>query len=122
MNPQPNPELVRKWLGKLTKLNPATGRNGVAGKAPHKPLLLLCLIEMADEGELSARTITRTAGLVLRFKSFSAIVSERWPTRLDIRYPFYYLKSQAFWEPFTAAMEKASSPDTCFACELDQEF
>jgi len=121
MDPQSTQEIIRKWLGKLTKLNPATGRNG-AGKAPHKPLLLLCLIEMADEGDLAGRTITRTAGLVLRFKSFSAIVSDRWPSRLDIRYPFYHLKTQAFWEPFTVEMESASSPDNCFACELNAEF
>ena len=39
------------------------------GKAPHKPLLLLCLLDLAEAGELAGRTFTRTAGLVLRFKS-----------------------------------------------------
>lgn len=38
-------ELVRKWLGKLTRLNPASGRGQWLGKAPHKPLLLLCLVD-----------------------------------------------------------------------------
>jgi hypothetical protein len=33
----------RKWLGKLARLNPATRRDQCRGKAPHKPLLLLCL-------------------------------------------------------------------------------
>ena len=44
-----NAELVKKWLGKLTKLNPASGRGQCRGKAPHKPLLLLCLVDMAED-------------------------------------------------------------------------
>jgi hypothetical protein len=56
---------------------------GPVREAPHKPLLLLCLLDMAEAGELVGRTFTRTAGLVLRFKSYGALMSERWPTRLD---------------------------------------
>ena len=74
-------ELAKKWLGKLTKLNAATGSGKCRGKAPHKPLLLLCLLDMAEAGELAGRTFMRTAGLVLRFKSYGALVSERWLTR-----------------------------------------
>ncbi len=70
-------ELSRKWLGKLTRLNAASGRGQCRGKAPHKPLLLLCLLDIAEAGELTGRTITRTAGLLLRFKSYGALVSER---------------------------------------------
>ena len=41
-------ELAKKWLGKLTKLNAATGSGKCRGKALHKPPLLLCLIDMAE--------------------------------------------------------------------------
>ncbi len=82
-------ELVKKWLGKLTRLNPASGRGQCRGKAPHKPLLLLCLVDMAEAGELTGRSFTRTANLVLRFKEYGSLVSERWPTRLDPRMPFF---------------------------------
>jgi putative restriction endonuclease len=75
----PSPERTAKWLGKLTKLNPATGNVRLRGKAPHKPLLLLCLLDMAQEGEINQRTLTRTPGLVLRFKTYGALVAERWP-------------------------------------------
>jgi len=72
-------ELARKWLGKLTRPNPAAGRGKCRGKPPHKPLLLLCLLDMAEAGELAGRTFTRTAGLVLRFNSYGALVAEgRW--------------------------------------------
>lgn len=115
-------ELAKKWLGKLTKLNAASGRGKCRGKAPHKPLLLLCLIDMAEAGEINGRTLTRTAGLVLRFKSYGALVSERWPTRLDLRMPFFHLSTQQFWRAFTLEMTPAQSPDSCFAIELHEEF
>ena len=114
-------ELVKKWLGKLTQLNPASGRGKFPGKAPHKPLLLLCLLDMAEAGELTGRNFTRTAGLVLRFKTYGALVSERWPTRLDLRMPFFYLRTQGFWQGFTLEMTEAQSPETCFVCELHEE-
>jgi putative restriction endonuclease len=115
-------ELAKKWLGKLTKLNAATGSGKCRGKAPHKPLLLLCLLDMAEAGELAGHTFTRTAGLVLRFKSYGALVSERWPTRLDMRMPFFYLRTQGFWQAFTMEMATAQSPESCFVCELHEEF
>jgi putative restriction endonuclease len=115
-------DLSKKWLGKLTKLNAATGSGKCRGKAPHKPLLLLCLLDMAEAGELAGRTFTRTAGLVLRFKSYGALVSERWPTRLDMRMPFFYLRTQVFWQAFTLEMTTAQSPESCFVCELHEEF
>jgi len=117
-----NGDIAKRWLGKLTKLNAAKGSGKCRGKAPHKPLLLLCLLDMAEAGELAGRTFTRTAGLVLRFKSYGALVSERWPTRLDMRMPFFYLRTQGFWQAFTLEMTIAQSPESCFVCELHEEF
>ena len=115
-------ELTKKWLGKLTGLNPASGRGQCQGKAPHKPLLLLCLLDMAEAGELTARTFTRTANLVLRFKEYGALVCDRWPTRLDLRMPFFHLRTQGFSQAFTLQMAPAQSPESCFVCELNEEF
>ncbi len=115
-------EVERKWLGKLARLNPASGRGQCRGKAPHKPLLLLSLLDMAEAGELQGRTFTRTAGLVLRFKTYGALVADRWPTRLDLRMPFFYLRTQGFWQAFTLEMAPAQSPESCFVCELHEEF
>ena len=39
----------KRWLGKLTRLNPAAGRGACQGKAPHKPLLLLALTALLRE-------------------------------------------------------------------------
>ncbi len=116
-------EKARHWLGKLTALRPAIGRGNTRGKAPHKPLLLLCLIDMAETGAgLPGRTFVRTPSLVLRFRTYGNFVADRWPTKLDLRLPFYHLSSQEFWGAFTADMRPASSPDDCAVCELDQDF
>ncbi len=112
---------AKQWLAKLTKLNPAAGRGECRGKAPHKPLILLCLLDMAESGELPARAFARSPGLVLRFRSYGSIVAERWPTRLDIRLPFFHLNSQGFWEPFDAEMRRAKGPNDCMVCEMHQE-
>ncbi len=117
-------ERAKLWLGKLTKLNPNQARptSACRGYAPHKPLLLLCLLDMAEAGELISRTITRTAGLVLRFRSYGTIVAERWPNKLDFRLPFYHLSSQKFWEPFNADMQRATSPESALVCDMHPEF
>ena len=115
-------DTAKRWLGQLTKLNPASGRGDCNGKAPHKPLLLLCLLDMAEAGELTARAFTRSPGLVLRFRSYGSLVTDRWPTRLDIRLPFFHLRTQGFWDALDAEMRPAGSPDTCVVCELHSEF
>lgn len=58
---------------------------------------------------------------MLRFRSYGTIVAERWPTRLDLRLPFYHLSSQGFWQPLTTEMQVATSPDSCAVCEMDEE-
>lgn len=115
-------ERAKKWLAKLTRLNPASGRGDCHGKAPHKPLLLLSLIDMAESGELVSRSLSRSPGLVLRFRSYGGIVTVRWPNRLDVRLPFYHLSSQGFWEPFDMEMRPAKSAESCAVCDLHHEF
>lgn len=117
-----NVATANRWLGKLTCLNPATGRGACRGKAPHKPLLLLSLIDLAEAGELTARAFTRSPNLVLRFRNYGSIVADRWPTRLEFKMPFFHLRTQSFWGAFTAEMRPATSPDNCFVCELHPEF
>lgn len=115
--------MQRRWLGKLSKLQPAQGRGNLAGQAPHKPLLLLCLIDLAETGNgLTGRTFVRTPSLVLRFRTYGTFVADRWPTKLDLRLPFFHLNTQRFWTAYTADMRPATSPDDCAVCELDRDF
>jgi putative restriction endonuclease len=115
---------VDLWLGKLTRLRAGNGKStdGVSGLAPHKPLLLLSIFDLAEFGKLPGRVITRTPELVLRFRELGTLVADRWPTRLDMRLPFYHLKTQGFWQAFTAEMRPAQASDGCMVIELAPEF
>ena len=44
------------WLDRLRRLNP--NRSRTKGAAPHKPCLLLCLLDMAQDGELPSPEFT----------------------------------------------------------------
>lgn len=115
---------IDQWLGKLPRLRAGNGKltDGVSGPAPHKPLLLLSILDLADSGKLPGRVLTRTPELVLRFRELGTLVADRWPTRLDLRLPFYHLKTQGFWQAFTAEMTPAQSSETCAVIELHPEF
>lgn len=36
--------------------------------------------------------------------------------------PFFYLRTQGFWQAFTLEMTAAQSPESCFVCELHEDF
>ena len=114
-----------EWLRKLTKLNKARGN------APHKPLLLLVFLEMADRGEADWDGQSLTPELAFRFETFSCVVQHRRTQRLDIRMPFHHLKTQGFWSARTETGEPSKhrsvtrfivfDPDFATACR-DPEF
>lgn len=76
---------------------------------------------MAEGGEFPSRVFTRTPSLTLRFRCYGALVNNRWPSRLDIRLPFFHLSTQRFWESYDAEMRPAKSPESCVACEMSDE-
>ncbi len=70
------------------------------GVAPHKPLLLLIILEMVETGELATTSLPLTPSLAFRFNQFWGIVAHRRRQRPDVRLPFYRLKSDGLCEPF----------------------
>jgi hypothetical protein len=52
------------------------------------------LRRIAEAGEPAGLAFTRTAGRMLRFRSFGALVLERWQTRLDLRMPVFHRRTQ----------------------------
>ena len=117
----------KTWLQKLRMLNPNVSLRkglGAARFAPHKPLLLLAIIDLAEAAGPSGLDprVVMGAGLRVRFLESWAIVLRRWGTKPEISLPFYYLSNQGFWRPFTAAGSPASDPHSTAIIELNIGF
>lgn len=113
------------WLRRLRRLNPNIQKargDGAARFAPHKPLLLLALIDAAEDGEVTEPLVTFSAGLRLRFNALWQVVARRWTSRPDPFLPFHYLSSQGFWRPLRLDGTLSESPDSTRRIELHPEF
>ncbi|MCP5558040.1 MAG: HNH endonuclease [Verrucomicrobiaceae bacterium] len=108
------------WLNKLQHLNP--NRSKAKGAAPHKPCLLLCLLDMAQDGELVTPELRKTPGLRVRFNAFSSIALPRWGGKVDLSYPFFYLRSQGLWQPLDKVGNVSTSVDATECIQIDPEF
>jgi putative restriction endonuclease len=66
------------------------------GKAPHKPILLLTLIELIENQLIIDNRIIISPELVATFKeNFALLVNA--PNKDDFTQPFFYLKNEGFW-------------------------
>lgn len=66
------------------------------GKAPHKPVFLLTLLELIGKGLITDNRVTITPVLVATFKeNFALLVSV--PLKDDFTQPFFYLQRDGFW-------------------------
>jgi putative restriction endonuclease len=91
----PMNEAVREhWLAKLAKLNVDRAKGN---PAPHKPLLLLVMIELAEQGLLPQGTLPLTPELAFRFCTYWRIVAHRRKQRPHVRFPFHHLQSDGVW-------------------------
>ena len=84
-----SPEVVR-WLTSL-RMNKFNGE-----PRPHKPLLLLAVLELAENGQLPANEVHFDPTLAEYFGDYwKAVTSD--PTG-KVHYPFWHLDSEPFWE------------------------
>lgn len=66
------------------------------GLAPHKPILLISIIQSYRIGQIQGNKIYLTPELVALFKSnWNSLVSTNHDCRIS--YPFFYMKSEGFW-------------------------
>lgn len=81
---------LAKYISKLTQLNRA---NTAYGKAPHKPVLLISIIELIEKGLVTSNRVCVNTDLVGTFQ-------ENWRLLVntlhqpDFTQPFYYLQSE----------------------------
>jgi putative restriction endonuclease len=87
-------DVLSAYVKKITRLK----RGSVSGvKAPHKPLLLLAVIQGLEKGEVNSNRIKISAELVANFKdSWSQLVKDsRFSENFSL--PFFHLQSDGFW-------------------------
>nr|WP_315141291.1 HNH endonuclease [uncultured Flavobacterium sp.] len=87
-------ELILKYTKQLQSLNRAS--NKILGKAPHKPILLLSIIQLIQKGEIQSNRIYITGELVIAFKSnWNKLVTTNHVPNFSL--PFFHLNSEPFW-------------------------
>lgn len=82
--------MLADWLRKLQKL-----RVDRASKtpAPHKPLLLLAILDFVESGDISTPQVKLTPELAFRFLGYWEIVGARGRSVGRVELPFFYLQS-----------------------------
>jgi putative restriction endonuclease len=70
------------------------------GGAPHKPILLLAVMELVEHGLISTNKIPITGELLLAFRAIWAklVITLHMP---NFALPFYHMKSEPFWKLIT---------------------
>jgi putative restriction endonuclease len=77
-------------------------RDAKNGGAPHKPVLLLAVLELVRKGDVYTNRIEITPELVLEFKSiWSKLVITQHTANFAL--PFFHMKSEPFWRLVTNA-------------------
>lgn len=82
------------WLSKFAKLRVDRARGD---PAPHKPLLLLTLCDLAEEGSLATGALPLSPELAFRFYTYWSVVAGRRAQRPDVRLPFHHLSGDGVW-------------------------
>jgi putative restriction endonuclease len=108
-----------KWLKTMANLNLYKAKHGTA---PHKPLLLLVVIDLVESGELSTEVLELTPRLAFRFSTYARVVAYRRTQPLIVRYPFYHLKTDGFWTALDERMHQTKERERVHFAVLQREF
>jgi len=107
-----------EWLDRLCTLNAA--KTAARGVAPHKPLLLLCVMDMVEEGALLSPWLAYSPELFFRFQCYWEIVYDRQRNRPDMRLPFHHLGSDRIWTCYEDDRSPSRSKETTRLCCIDE--
>ena len=115
-----SPEWTR-WLERMSSLRPDKAHPAL-GVAPQKPLLLLVVCDLAEEGKLGGALLRRDGDLAFRFSSYWRIVAGRRRTRPDVGLPFFHLSSEGFWQPLDVAGRPTKERRAAVLAQIDVSF
>lgn len=106
--------------------------NTAGGISPHKPCLLLAVVDLAEAGGLTENRILYRPELIERFNDYFEVV-KRERDRPNIFMPFFHLRSEGFWhlqamdgreavlESLSTAVKHSDITENIRAVELDSE-
>ena len=92
------------------------------GVAPHKPLLLLAVVDLAEDGKLTQPVLPLTGELTFRFLAYWTTVANRRPQRPDIHLPFFHMHSDGCWTPLDDAGQPTTERRRATRVKLDVGF
>lgn len=121
MKPNPDHDVAAIWLGRLGNLNVA--RTKARGMAPHKPLMLLTVIDLIESRDVSDGWVKFDVRLVSLFRDYWELVLERQRNNPDIPMPFHALGGyrDRIWQRFTKDGQPSQAKSTTRLCKLDPE-
>ena len=86
-------DATERWLDKLFRLRV---HGSTDNPAPHKPLLLMVLFDLAELGQLPDEVLPLTGELTFKLTQYWAVVAAR-RGKPEIRYPFHRLRTDGVW-------------------------
>jgi len=90
----PTERTWQHWLERLYNLR--RDKRGTHER-PHKPVLLLAILDLLDRGVLTRNEVPLSPDLVETFKRYFAVVRQV-SDKPTIENPFYFLSGDGFWE------------------------
>jgi putative restriction endonuclease len=85
--------MLNNWLIRLAKLRVDRASQN---PAPHKPLLLLAILDQIEEGSITSNIVKLTPELAFRFLGYWEVVSSRGRSVGRAELPFFHLQSDGF--------------------------
>ncbi len=82
--------ILEKYVEKMKRLR----IDRAHGTAPHKPALLLAIIELIEQGQIRENKVSPSPDLFEIFMKYWSIVTDRKP---NLALPFFHLKRDGFW-------------------------
>lgn len=110
--------LKSKYLTKISNLR-VNKSNGIA---PHKPLLILIILDMIENNKSIHEELYYSKELVERFNELAAVTKHRRPLPMSVLLPLYHLSSDGFWTPFKKDGTISKDPKTTRYVESDEFF
>lgn len=92
------------------------------GPAPHKPLLLLVILELEKLGLLDKPILKLTPELAFRFSAYWSIVAHRRTQPPDVRLPFHHTRTSKLWTTLKEDGSESTNRDFTRAIRFSDEF